>query len=96
MEKEIGDAVAMAVPGIIVIRVIIGNMSQLAQIADALDHFGPFSGLVQGRQQHARQDRNDGNDDQELDQSKTSGRNRFQDGGEKRMVFLLHFLSFLL
>ena len=46
--------------------------SQLLVTTDAVDVLGAVAGLVQGRQQHSRKDRDDRYHDQELDQSENS------------------------
>ena len=46
--------------------------TDLFQVAGAVDATGAFTGLLQSGQQHAGQDRDDRDDDEELDQSKST------------------------
>jgi hypothetical protein len=48
-------------------------------VADTADLIGLFLGTAQGRQQHRRQDRYDGDDNQEFDQGESLAGNIFFD-----------------
>ena len=58
-------------PIIVVHRVHVEDESHLLEVASAGDHATLFTGFAQGGQQHGRQNRDDGNDDQQFDEGKT-------------------------
>ena len=60
-------------PVLVVVRVHLTGNADLLQIAEAPYAFGPLLRLRHGRQQEARQNRNDRDDHQQLDQGEAPG-----------------------
>ena len=56
-----------------IVNIKVEGDTDLALIADALDHFGTFFGSGQGGQEHCCEDGNDGDHDQQFDKGKRAG-----------------------
>ena len=54
-----------------IVRVEMDGQHELSHAVFARNAFGAFLGTCEGRQQHSRQDSNDGDDHEELDECKS-------------------------